>query len=656
MRLPFFVKVVLFCGGFVSLGATLPLSPVPPTATDLPTALRLTDASFRYDLTATETALVAYVTVAERPTATPSELQAVHRRARLAYKRVEHLLAYAQPATVTRHLNGAPLPKTEPNVPEISVIAPGGLQTLDELGFADALDRGSIKKLSQKLLGDYRRLHRQMKALRLQHRHVFESLQQQIVRIFTLGLTGFDTPASGAALAEARVAFSVLKTTYYHYAPLVEQADADLHRALAAALAEGTGQLETEDFDGFDRLAFLRRVVNPLTLHLPQAQKILQIESINDVAGLPSPINPDADYLFSADYLDAGYFANLEDVPTADRRRDLGRLLFFDPILSNDLTASCATCHDPKKAFTDGYAKSPRLTGEGTVLRNSPTLVGAVYAEKYFADLREEFLERQIKHVVVDAHEFATDFVELERRLKRSDEYRALFAAAYPDQPAYQLSKWSISDALTHYLASLHGNDSPFDRYARGETDRLAADVHRGFNLFMGKAACGTCHFAPTFSGLVPPYYQESESEVLGVPATVAWTDAPLDADRGRAANLRPADEVYFNQFAFKTPTVRNVSVTAPYMHNGVYGTLADVMKFYNLGGGAGIGIELDHQTLPASPLDLSDDEIHDVIAFMNSLEDFQQFTSVPDKLPTFSSEPTWNSRAVGGSRQPLNR
>ncbi|MEL7161309.1 MAG: cytochrome c peroxidase, partial [Bacteroidota bacterium] len=535
--------------------------------------------------------------------------------------------------------------KTEPSVPEVVVLDPNGLQTLDELVVEPEINRPAIAKLTKKQLLAYRQLRNQLRVFKLQHRHVFEALREQSVRLFTLGVTGFDTPGTGAALPEARVAFATLANTFEHYAPALAARQPELNQQLRTALSRGREMLRTDDFDGFDRLTFLREVINPLTEGLPTAQHALEIESVADFQRQPQPVNHKATTLFADDFLNADYYANLTNSPHAEQKKALGELLFFDPVLSKNLTTSCATCHQPDKAFTDGYARSLRADGEGTVLRNSPTLLNSVYAAEYFYDLREEFLERQMMHVVSDAHEFATDFITIEQRLRQSEEYRELFAEAYADQPKYQLSKWSISDALSHYVLSLRSFDSPFDRYARGETDLLPEQVKRGFNLFMGKATCGTCHFAPTFNGLVPPYYSDSESEVLGVPATVAWENATVDPDPGRIASGRPQDEAYYQAYAFKTTTVRNAAITAPYMHNGVYTTLEQVMDFYNRGGGAGIGIDLPHQTLPPVRLELTQGEIDDVIAFMESLTDFEKFNHRPERLPAFPDRAEWNQR-----------
>jgi cytochrome c peroxidase len=168
------------------------------------------------------------------------------------------------------------------------------------------------------------------------------------------------------------------------------------------------------------------------------------------------------------------------------------------------------------------------------------------------------------------------------------------------------------------YIRSLARWNSPFDRYARGETDALDPAARRGFNLFMGKAACATCHFPPAFNGVVPPRYIETESEVLGVPEKFPATPLVLDPDPGRGiVHLNP-----IFQNAFKTPTVRNVALTAPYMHNGSMETLEDVMDFYNAGGGAGLGLDVPNQTLPTDSLGLTRREMDDVIAFMKALTD----------------------------------
>jgi cytochrome c peroxidase len=177
----------------------------------------------------------------------------------------------------------------------------------------------------------------------------------------------------------------------------------------------------------------------------------------------------------------------------------------------------------------------------------------------------------------------------------------------------------TVTKALAHFIRGLDQWDSPFDRYVRGETPFLDPAAKRGFNLFTGKAACATCHFPPTFGGIVPPRYTETESEVLGVPETfpaTAGSSLRFDGDLGRGL-------VHHNPIfrrAFKTPSVRNAELTGPYMHNGGINTLNDVLDFYNAGGGVGLGLDVPHQTLPPDSLGLTRREMNDIVAFMKSL------------------------------------
>ena len=613
----------------------------PPTVkADLELALETVTAEFHRDLDSLRAEVKQYQALAEAgPHAAALQMQ--HLATRRAFKRCEYLMEYLDPATVRRYFNGAPLPKTEPKVPETVVLDPVGLQVLDELVYGEELDLPAIRELLGDLATATDQAHVYYGGIRLQHRHLFESWREEAIRIFTLGVTGFDTPASGASLEEAAIALGSIAESYANYASAVADRDPELHLRIVRALTRGEALLTHADFDTFDRLAFLREVVNPLTGGFPAAQSALSIETSRDNPLLPQPVSGRAESLFAPNFLNADYYARTTTGPAAEQRRRLGELLFFDPVLSRDLSMSCATCHQPERAFTDGKQKS--------FVRNAPTLVNSVYASQYFYDLREDFLDRQVRHVVIDSLEFATDFGQIAERLGQSEEYRRLFADAYAEQPEYALSAYSISDALARYVAGLTALDSPFDRYARGDTDHLEPDVRAGFNLFMGKAVCGTCHFAPTFSGLVPPFYTENETEVLGVPAAPLIENAPLDPDPGRIASGRPQDEAYFAAFSFKTPTVRNVAVTGPYMHNGVYENLDQVVDFYNRGGGKGIGIHLDHQTLPFDSLGLAAGEMRQLVTFMKSLTDYRNLDRRPERLPAFADRPEWNDRYRSG-------
>ena len=159
--------------------------------------------------------------------------------------------------------------------------------------------------------------------------------------------------------------------------------------------------------------------------------------------------------------------------------------------------------------------------------------------------------------------------------------------------------------------------NAKIDNYFKGKAN-LTKEEENGFNLFAGKAKCASCHFIPLYNGTVPPWYNNSESEVIGVPKSINWKNAVVDSDLGRY-NTNQIEQF---RFSFKTPTIRNIAKTAPYMHNGIYTNLEDVVKFYELGGGNGIGMQLEFQTLPFDNLKLTEREKKDIILFMKTLTD----------------------------------
>jgi cytochrome c peroxidase len=352
-------------------------------------------------------------------------------------------------------------------------------------------------------------------------------------------------------------------------------------------------------------------------------------------------INPAATNPFAEDFLNPYYY--LELMPKIDTVAlvRLGKFLFFDPVISHSEQMACASCHDPKRAFADGKPKSLDNRGH-EVLRNSPGLINAVYADRYFYDLRADGLNTQIEDVIHNQKEFQTSSWTIANKLNRSAEYQELFQEAFPLQSGSQLiNKYAVSAALGAYVQSLQAYNSPFDQYIRGETEAIAPEVVEGFNLFMGKANCGTCHFPPTFSGLVPPDFHENETEVLGVPTDRAGTQ--LDGDIGRRGNGWFTEKADHYRFSFKTVGLRNVALTAPYMHNGVFETLEEVLDFYNRGGGEGMDLAVPHQTLAPDSLGLSEQEQQAIIRFLEALTDTVGTSSYPRKLPVFDDGSQWS-------------
>jgi len=198
-----------------------------------------------------------------------------------------------------------------------------------------------------------------------------------------------------------------------------------------------------------------------------------------------------------------------------------------------------------------------------------------------------------------------------------------------------------ISSAVIFYYSKFSHYDAPFD-LAMNQNQPLAPAVSRGFNLFMSKAQCATCHFAPQFNGVKPPYVG-SEFEVLGVPADKKYS--ALSSDKGRY-EVNPAPEMLH---AFRTGTVRNAAYTKPYMHNGVFSSLEEVIDFYDGGGGAGRGLAVENQTLSADSLHLSVSEKNDLLIFIQSLSENIPFEAPPTHLPVSRSKDL-AARKVGGT------
>jgi cytochrome c peroxidase len=543
--------------------------------------------------------------LAQRGTRTDS-LQAAFVRCRAAYKRIEPFAEYFMPTT-SRLVNGPPLDEIE--LEENTAFEPGGFQVIEEFIYPefDTSQRAELVRFVRKLNRELNRYAMLWEAFDFTEAHVFDALRLQVFRLESLGLSGFDTPACRTALPEAAVTLATVEG----YLDVFENRESvPAYAALRQALTGARAQLKRgTSFEVFDRMDFLVRYANPITGGLLDVQRGLGIAPFGEVRALRA----DARTWFEPNAFNPDFYAPDADSRMTPAKVRLGKRLFHDPLLSKSGTRSCASCHQPDRAFTDGLAKSPDLH-DGFTDRNAPTLLNAVFQNGQFYDLRARNLEGQSRDVVENRDEMHGSVEETARRLQADAEYRKEFATAFrltgPIQPAHVLN------ALASYERSLTSFNSPFDRYLRGERTALNDAEIRGFNLFMGKAQCGICHFMPLFNGTVPPGFTKTELEVIGTPATPA--NDRLDADQGRyAINQLPQ-----LRHAFKTPTVRNVALTAPYMHNGVYRTLEEVVEFYDRGGGTGLGFDLPNQTLPGDRLNLTKREKSELVQFLKALTD----------------------------------
>ncbi|HEX8270641.1 MAG TPA: cytochrome c peroxidase [Flavobacterium sp.] len=529
---------------------------------------------------------------------------------RLSYKKIEFYIAYHYPGYANEHLNGAPLLHVVRGT-SATIGPPEGLQILDELIFSDeaASEKVRISALASKLKTAYGILFLSLNKNRPSERYNIAAIRMQLVRIFTLGVTGFDTPGSQNALREASASLEAIREI------LIRSEKLQHLDEMVSLLNISIHQLTIGTFDNFDRLAFLTGTIDPLYKQLGNLQTDFDLED----SGSNTAWNPRSESIFAEDFLNPYAFTDLTKEEDNDQLRSLGKLLFNDPILSSDNKMSCVTCHQPNKAFADASIKSISNVQGKTVLRNSPTLLNAVYADRYFYDLRAFTLEQQVEHVIFNSDEFATDYKKLLKKLEANLEYRVRFQKVFGDS---KVTRDNFTSALASYVLSLRSFNSAFDKYVRAEFKTLNQQVKDGFNLFTGKANCATCHFAPTFSGLVPPLYIESESEILGVLENPDATPTRLDADQGRLSNRIVSENAWIFERSFKTTSIRNAELTAPYFHNGAYATLEQVIDFYNKGGGEGMGHDVVNQTLSPDPLNLSAKEKDNLVAFIRSLSD----------------------------------
>jgi parallel beta-helix repeat protein len=297
---------------------------------------------------------------------------------------------------------------------------------------------------------------------------------------------------------------------------------------------------------------------------------------------------------------------------TTPEEAELGRMLFFDPILSKNQDMSCATCHNPSLGFSDGLQTAKGSDGK-PLARNTLSVWNVTYETTLFWDGRAATLEEQMSVPLHAENEMAGSDEETIARLKAIPSYVALFDKAYgPDSVTME----NAQSAIAAFERTLISNNSPFDKYAAGQFDALTAQQRRGLNLFRSASTrCFECHAAPTFSN--------DNFFVTGVPDL----EPKLFHDGGRASVVRDGKDG-----AFKSPTLRNVALTAPYMHNGIFTTLEDVINFYANGGGRDAGVEVDRHI---NKIDLSDQDKKDLIAFLYALTDESAMPEVPTSVPS---------------------
>lgn len=290
--------------------------------------------------------------------------------------------------------------------------------------------------------------------------------------------------------------------------------------------------------------------------------------------------------------------SSFKDREPADKA-GLGALLFFDPILSADSTISCSSCHKPAYAFADTTAVSIGVGGKKGV-RNSPTAMNVTLQRSFFWDGRAKSLEEQALAPIENPIEMNLPIAVALQRLRNNKAYPHYFKKIFGKEP----DSASLAAAIAAFERTLETSDSPFDNWKFSDNPDAVSDaVKRGFALFNGKGKCVRCHFGADFT--------QPDFRNIGL-----FNGASLN-DSGRALITGKQDDIG----RFKIGSLRNVAITPPYMHNGMFRTLEEVIDFYNEPDKV-VPNAINRDSLLARPMGLTPDEKSDLLAFLHSLTD----------------------------------
>jgi len=301
---------------------------------------------------------------------------------------------------------------------------------------------------------------------------------------------------------------------------------------------------------------------------------------------------------------------------------DLGRYLFFDPILSGNGTLSCATCHQPDKGFSDGMGRSVGITGE-PVKRSAPSLWNVAYLKRFFWDARATSLEEQMKGPLYAHDEMGNTPQQLEATLNENQNYRQLFAQAFNRNASVAITQVEVYKSIAAFESSLISLNSRYDHYAHGQHEALNQREIDGLNVFRSFVArCSECHTPPLFTNQQIAVLGTSEPDGLpfDVGAQSTFNDSTLRA-------------------GFKVPSLRNVALTAPYMHSGRFSSLRETVEFYNKGRGHAVPKDQNlilhwHIWEP----ELTTNQLDLLVAFLQTLTDESFKPTTPDRLPSGKS------------------
>jgi cytochrome c peroxidase len=473
--------------------------------------------------------------------------------------------------------------------------------------------------------------------------HFFLANRLFLLNLAAIYTTGFECPDTNHIIPELQSMLLGTREIYNSFnqsfpeTPLSSGYLDKYEKTILFVKTQGDG------FSAFNHFDFLRDYINPL---FAMNQKFINEYNVRSINFNDYTLNNNILSIFDkslyASQSTKGLYSMVEDEKTLREIRYIGKLLFYDPILSGNNMRSCASCHKPTEYFTDTtFGSALQFDRQQHLSRNTPTLINSVYNHLLMLDGKHISLQAQGRDVITNPTEMNSNEKELMKKVLSCKEYREAFKSFLkltPEEKDITLNH--IVSAITYYDGSYSRFYSPFDN-AMNNKGSVSDEVRRGFNLFMSRAKCATCHFVPNFNGVKPPYIG-SEFEVLGTPGDTSFRD--LSSDKGRYMINKAPETLH----AFRTGSIRNAEYTKPYMHNGVFKSLEEVIDFYDVGGGLGKKLIVNNQTLAGDSLHLTSNEKKDLLAFIYSLNEDIIFEEPPASLPT-STEKALNNRKPGG-------
>jgi len=459
--------------------------------------------------------------------------------------------------------------------------------------------------------------------------HFYLCNRLYLLNLATIYTTGFEYPQTDVIITELDHMLSSVKKLYDVYN--ISFSSTQLSPSYLSKYEECINfvKKQSKDFETFDHFTFVKDFVNPLFAMNQQMLIEYKVKSNNYV---DYSLSNEASSIFSKQLFigqnTKGVFQNIKDAKILGEIEKIGKLLFYDPILSGNNLRSCASCHAPSHFFTDTLQGSAlQFDKNGLLQRYTPSLLNSTFNHLIMYDGLHNNLQDQAKAVITSSIEMGSKEKDVVEKVMSCEEYKSVFEGLLKYTPKEKLVTIDhIASALTLYYGKFSMFESPFDMAMNNKKETNVA-VKKGYNVFMSKAQCATCHFAPQYNGVKPPYVG-SEFEVLGVPKDTSYK--ALSDDKGRYF-INPSKET---ANAFRTGTIRNADKTKPYMHNGAFKTMKQLVDFYDGGGGAGRGLNIPNQTLSADSLHLTNEEKINLMSFISSLNEEIEFDKTPNKLP----------------------